>query len=161
MMQRKKNLLPKQYVYKQKSRMAPRMNLDRLHTFTEQADETPLTGYINGEKASDIEERVARALRLAKATFRFQVPFQTVTSLPGQKSLVDFVIQVGGFNYPLEVDGRIGHMTSTQQGKDAAREMVLNARFRELGLMPLSRLKWWQLGTQAQANAAVRQLFRM
>lgn len=153
--------MPKPYRYKKKSRrtgQGAHFDLDRLERLSVKADEIPLTGFVNGLKASDLEERVARALRMLNVEFGFQVPFETSGSLPGQEKNVDFVVQAGGMFIPIAVDGKIGHNTSAQKGKDSVRETLLNEVFKRYGLRPLVRIKWDQVDTQALAVRTIRQL---
>lgn len=147
------------YRYKLPRRQPAPVAINRLPPPTiVPADPTPLTGYVNGVRATSIEERFARALRRRGLRFRFQVRFPTAASLPGHERVVDFVVY-HGLRYPVEVDGEMTHSTSAQQGADAVREALLNEIFRWKGMLPLQRVKWWQLETQALADAAVEKLF--
>lgn len=149
----------KPYQYRHIKQPNALLAVNRLPAPTAQPDDpNPLTGYVNGIKATNIEERFARALRQRDLHFRFQVRFPTATSLPGHERIVDFVIYYG-LRYPVEVDGEMSHSTSAQLGADAVREALLNEVFRWKGMPPLRRVKWWQLETQVMADAAVSRLF--
>jgi len=149
----------KPFQYKTPSKRTPRVDVNRLEPPTTETDDPrPLTGYVNGVKATDIEERFARALRKHGLRYRFQVRFETVQSLPGRARVVDFVVY-HGLRYPVEVDGEIAHSTGAQEAADRLREELLNEVFRWRCMPPLQRVKWWQLETQGQADAVVRELF--
>lgn len=149
----------KPYQYKQPVNRKPRMAVNRLPRQTNPAaDPKPLTGYVNGVKATNIEERFARALRRHGLRYRFQVEFRTAVSLPGRARVVDFVVY-HGLRYPVEVDGEIAHSTGEQEAADRVREELLNEVFRWKCMPPMRRVKWWQLETQAQADAVVRDMF--
>ena len=131
----------------------------RLKRHFEQADPIPLTGSLLGKRATDIEERFGRALLSVKLRFRFQVRFRTADHAPGRKKVVDFVVESKGIDHPVEIDGRIGHLTSAQQGKDAVREAMLNEVFVKRGLALLQRVSWTELETQEDADRTVRRMF--
>jgi hypothetical protein len=148
----------KVYRYKAVREGEERLGLNRLPGIGEVVDPQPLTGWVHGKRATDIEERFARGLRSMLLDFWFQVPFSTRLSVPGREKVVDFVVEKG-FRYPVEVDGPMWHTISAEQGKDEVREILLNEVFRFLGYMPLQRVKWWQLESQAMADEVVRELF--
>jgi hypothetical protein len=133
-------------------------DLNRLEQITTLPDPKPLTGFVNGMRASDLEERFARGLRGAGLRFRFQYLVSVVDSLPGKEKVVDFLVEKGFF-YPIEIDGLIAHHTAAQKGKDLVREILLNDKFKQRGIYPIQRVKWWQLETQEMANRIVRELF--
>lgn len=132
-----------------------RMNTNRVKTFK---DDEGLTGYVNGEKASDLEERFARALRLQNIEFSFQVDIQTSVSIPGEDKSVDFLV-FRGLTYPVEIDGEIGHKTEAQKAEDAIKETLLNEIFGYQGVQPLMRVAWYDLENQDMADQIVKELF--
>jgi hypothetical protein len=149
----------KEYKYKIPSRREERLDLNRLPRIKEITDPKPLTSWVHGKQATDIEERFARGLMKVNLEFRFQVPFHTRVSLPGQERVVDFVVE-SGFQYPVEVDGPNWHANTAERARDEVREILLNEVFRSIGYMPLQRVKWWQLESQAMADRVVREIFR-
>ena len=151
-------MILKPYLYKRKSNRPPVANLDRLSPVSVAADPIPLTGYVNGVKASDLEERFARALRSRRITFEHQKLFNTAATLPGQEKNVDFIVH-SGLAYPVEIDGEIGHKTGEQLGEDQIRETLLNEVFAQQGYQPMQRIKWWQMETQVDTDLIVRQMF--
>lgn len=149
----------KPYKYRRKGKPRLAMGVNRLPELTaEPADPVPLSGYVNGVRATNIEERFARALKKHGLRYRFQVRFATAVSLPDHERVVDFVVY-HGLRYPVEVDGEYAHSTNAREAADAIREELLNEVFRWRSMPPLRRVKWWQLETQAQADAAVGELF--
>ena len=148
---------PKPYRYRKVIRRRQAQPINRLLKI---GPDEKLTGKVNGLDATDIEERFARALASVGLKFRFQVRFWTANSAPWQEKEVDFVVLAAGMFQPVEVDGQIGHRTSAQLGRDAIREVLLNAIFRRLGYLPLVRVKWFELETQEMADEVVRRMFR-
>lgn len=140
----------KPYLYSVPSSRVPDRTIDRPVPYS--TDEE-LTGWVNGEKASDIEERVARALRGLNREFAFQVPI----TIPGREfeNKVDFIVER---RQPVEVYGEIGHDSAAERGDDAVREAQLNEFFAVVGLQPIRVLRWPELRTQELANNAVREL---
>ncbi len=150
--------LPKPYMYKRPSNRQLETPLNRLKQHRPIADPIPLTGFVHGLPASDIEERFARALRLRRKEFQFQIKFPTATSLPGEEKNVDFIV-FDGMAFPVEIDGYIGHHTGEQLGKDDFREQQLNEVFSKQGYQLMKRVKWTKLETQQAADQIVGQLF--
>jgi hypothetical protein len=149
----------KPYQYKRRSKARERSPKSRLEQINIQSDPIPLTGWVNGREASDIEERFARALKSFGLEFMFQLGVVTPHSPPERKKYVDFVVLSEGIFHPVEVDGQIGHRTSAQRGKDTIREILLNMTFVKWGYMPLIRVMWNELETQEMADVVVRRLF--
>ncbi len=145
------------YLYNIGSPRRPEHKKNRLAGFSAAKDRIPLTGWVHGLKASDLEERTYRGAKnsgLTDEEIKFQVPFRT--ALPFAKNL-DFVLKPGRI-MPLEVDGPIGHTNSAQLGKDAYREALLNTEFIRIGWRPLTRIKWYYLRTQFHADQKLRSL---
>ena len=146
------------YKYKSPREEKERLALNRLPGIQEVKDQKPLTGWVHGKRATDIEERFARGLTSMKLEFRFQVPFFTRLTILGHEKVVDFVVE-NGFLYPIEVDGPVWHTIGTERGKDDVREILLNEVFRSIGHMSLQRVAWWRLETQAMADEVVGEMF--
>jgi hypothetical protein len=121
-------------------------------------DRLPLSGFVKGKRASDLEERFARGLSQAGLKFSFQNKISLDSSLPGQEKVIDFIVDLG-WRYPVEIDGVIAHRTAAQQGKDLVREILLNHSLLRRGIFPIQRVKWWQLETQEMADRHVREMF--
>jgi hypothetical protein len=146
------------YEYLIPDRPQPPTTLNRLEQTGIIKDPVPLTGCVQGKKASDIEERFARGLKRCGLQFVFQARVNMAGNIPGQEKLVDFIVEEG-IRYPIEIDGPIAHRTAGQKGKDLIREILLNHTFLRRGIMPIRRVKWWQLETQTLANRLVSEMF--
>lgn len=117
-------------------------------------DDEGLTGFVQGKPASDLEERIARALYKRRKRFEFQVEVFTRLSRPDDGRNVDFIVD--GVQ-PVEPDGFIGHYrTISQKGNDYVRELQLNEAFRKMGLRPLIRVPYFKLQTQEMTDRWVR-----
>lgn len=113
-----------------------------------------LTGLVRGEKASDLEERLARAFYKLKIPFDFQVEIRTRTSMPNEDRKVDFVIRG---NQAVEPDGQISHfMNVGQKGRDYLRDLQLNEAFAQMGMLPIIHIPFHKLDTQERTDAYVR-----
>lgn len=148
----------KPYMYSIPHQKATEFGLNRLDEISPLEDSKPLTGFVNGVIASDLEERFARGLSSAGLQFHFQYRVPVAGSLPGKDKIVDFLVEKG-FYYPVEIDGLIAHRTTAQMGRDLIREILLNQAFFRRGIYPIRRVKWWQLETQEMADRLVRELF--
>ena len=131
------------------------MNFNRIKSISP-IDDPPLTRWVNGVRASDIEERFARSLRKAKIEFSFQVPVATAFSLPGEDKVVDFLDHTN--RLAIEVDGQIGHRTASQKGKTVVRDTVLNPLLNQMGYSTLKHIEWWKMTTQELTDRAQREL---
>ena len=143
------------YRFPKKSKRTPRFNVNRFQVRTPK-DDPPLTGWVNGQEASDIEERFARSLSSEGFSFSFNVPIPTAVSLPGEKKIIDFLIH--DLALPVEVDGEIGHKTQAQKGNDVVRDLMLNPVLRKEGFSEIVHVPYWKLETQDLSNATVRAL---
>ena len=143
------------FQFKIGSKRLDRMDLNMLPTLS-MADDPPLTGWVNGLEASDLEERFARALRREKYEFRFKVLISTPFNLPGEKNEVDFIVDT--IDQPVEIDGEIGHRTGAQKEKDKVRDVILNPVLNNMGLKNIERISWHNLEDQEEAYLSVRML---
>ena len=145
------------FTYPKKRRRS--FKFDRVVPFDFPREDEGLTGFVQGQKASDLEERVARALSNNNIRFQFRVFVPTQFSFPGQSKELDFMVFFGLIVQPLSVKGPVSHSTSAQIQDDFARENLLNPVFAQGGALPLRSLFWWQLETQEDADKAIRDLF--
>ncbi|KAA3643433.1 MAG: hypothetical protein DWQ07_23250 [Chloroflexi bacterium] len=147
--------LPEPYEYK--SSGVPK--LKGVNRFERIGEKELLTGVVKGQRASDLEERFARALYKNKRVlgFQFQVSLLAGRNLPGEKR-VDFLVNTGRI-VPVEVDGYFSHRNAVQRGRDAIKEILLNEYFQRAGYMPLLRVPGHELGSQENADRRVRELF--
>lgn len=119
-------------------------------------DDPPLTGWVNGLPASDLEERYARGLRRNNQDFSFQVEIATAFTLPRDKKTVDFLIDSGGFLQPTEIYGPL-HQWPQAQLEDAEREAELNEVFEQIPeMLPLKIVWFYDLQNQETANKVAR-----
>jgi hypothetical protein len=152
--------MEKPYLYKKPSKRVANLNLDRLEQIKNPTDPIPLTGWIHGKEASDLEERFYRGVKSAgilDEDIHYNVPVRVTNGMRLEEKEVDFMIDLGVMQ-PVEVDGFIGHHTAAQEGYDQVREMLLNAEFRKRGICSLKRVKWWQVETQEMADATARSI---
>ena len=125
-----------------------------------------LLGSVHGRRASDIEERYARALdKLVKAKaidhYEFSVLVSTPFQLPWQENEIDFFVWQGGVLYPVEVDGAFTHKTAEQHAQDRMRDAVLNDILRRrypLGRV-IERIPGRYLEDQESADTFAREQF--
>jgi hypothetical protein len=123
-------------------------------------DET-LSGQINGQKASDIEERFARALSKDKRVdgVQFRFPVISPRSMPGMLE-IDFVVTSAGLVYAFQVDGEISHKGIGKKMDDARKDVLINTFMRKYNAFPVKRISGDLLSTQEQADQIIRELIR-
>lgn len=111
-----------------------------------------LTGYVQGNTASDLEERYARALSKIGKEFTFQYEVRTAYTLPGEEKQVDFVVWDGGIPFPEEVDAAFTHKTAEQKAYDRVRDALVNDAMQGEGWQPVKRLDGERMNTQEGAD---------
>lgn len=134
----------------------PRAPLNRLRPVGE--DEA-LTGLVQGQAASDIEERLARALDKHGATERydFQESYAAPRNIPGEIR-PDFIVYLGGATaQPLQPDGEYAHKSAEQKEEDRVKDARLDEILRGTGALPTIRIAGTDLETQAEADAWVEE----
>jgi len=122
------------------------------------AEAENLAGVVNGQEASEIEERFAKALRGKGLDFSFQVVLPTGYQIPGQLNTIDFVIYEG-VGYPVEIDGDWVHKNASQRDRDLIRDAIINAQMTPRGWMPIMRVPGYKLETQEDADKTVEEMF--
>ncbi len=142
------------YVYKTKKK---RRQDDRKSRLKRSFGKEVLSGYIGDNAVSPIEERFARGLRTNNIGFIHQFPVRVMTSRPGEKKFVDFL--VGRMQTPTEVLGEIGHASTADRGKDKWREDQINQELMPKGHPQMVEVWWYELETQKQADRIVQELF--
>jgi hypothetical protein len=78
--------------------------------------------------------------------------------MPGEIR-VDFMVQVGGIWYPIQIDGDFAHKTSGQKNDDRAKDAILNNRLQGTGAMPVQRIPGHLLETYEMATQIGKELF--
>jgi len=99
--------------------------------------EEGLTGYVHGQKASDLEERLAIALDFYGIPFIFQFEVDSAYSLPSEGKLIDLLVNDGGLWIPLEPGGGFFHRSPSQQEEERARQNTINPILMLQGIHPL------------------------
>ena len=132
-----------------------RFGMNRISRAT---DSEGLTGIVQGEQASDLEERVARSLYKRKMEFQFQYEVRTAVSLPHEDRFVDFIVNDTGTWQALEIDGEIGHKTQSQKEKDEMRDVFVNEALKWEGIEPIIRIGWEKLETQELTDRAIQEI---
>ena len=131
-------------------------------------DDEVLSGYINGDSASDIEERAYRALakRQIPTAFRFRInPLmgftQTRMNILGELE-VDFLAQYRGEYVPLLIDGEISHfMAMWQIDADVEKVIEINKALSVLKARPALRIPFWKLKDQSMSDRTISEIFDM
>lgn len=129
-----------------------------------------LTGQINGMKASDLEERVGRALDKLEIPFQFRVRI-TAEALGSQhltshfantrgEAEIDMLCNHLGQTVPIFVDGQISHFFSaTQAEKDKEKTEITDTFGKRFGWKESVRVPFWKLIDQEMADRTIRDIF--
>lgn len=139
------------YRYKVRRSRRPDVLTNRI---PRQPEDEMFTGAVNGEKASEIEERFARSLRKKGKRFDFQIVVNTGFQVPGQKNTVDFLI-MDGLMYPLEIDGEIAHKGQAKRDADKLRDAIIDNIMVPQGWQHIQRVPGGDLQTQDDSDRAV------
>ena len=144
-------------VSKPPSKPLPLWSINKIPDNQEQ-----LSGFIQGAKASDIEERFARALSKDKRVdgYKFRFPVISPRSHPGQLE-IDFVVQSAGLIYSFQVDGQYSHAGIGKKQDDHRKDVLVDAyMIKKFNAFPVKRIPWTRLQTQEQADILIRELIR-
>jgi len=131
-----------------------------------------LTGVVQNKKASDIEERWARAVaKIPDWGYSFRERISPLThkvtsvmrNLPGELE-IDFLMYRGTTILPILLDGEIGHFyTAWQKAVDEGKLSAINQALKSYGAQPALRLPTnkndlWRLATQDSADALAKEV---
>jgi len=136
---------------------AERQALNRLPPAA--PDDEGLTGIVAGQKATDIEERLARALDKHPATERydFQDSYRAPRNVPGELR-PDFIVYLSGATpQPLQPDGEYAHRSAEQRESDRVKDALLDEILKGTGALPTIRIPGLLLDTQDEADRWVRE----
>lgn len=125
-------LRPFEYPKKRQRRMDDRPVPLLTHPVTEQ-----LTGYVHGEPASDLEERLAIALDFFGIQYIFQYRVYGAYQISGEEQKIDFLVNDAGYYIPLEPGASFFHNSPSQVAVDALRMSIVNAVLMAQGIHPL------------------------
>ena len=134
-------------------RVAPPRSIP-LATFGDTDED--LTGWVNGIKATDLEERVARELRLRQLEFIFQFDVRQ----PGRvyDNSIDFVVTHFGNPKAVEIFGQFSH-GDTISAKDAKRIAELNAVLEQQGIAPIAVIFYFDIETPEMTRDKLQEVF--
>lgn len=119
--------------------------------------EEGLTGWVNGLRASDLEERWARALRAKNLKFIFH--FQTRIPGRGYKNDIDFVVNDDFKRVAIEVFGPLSHEGEGNMRRDEVRISELNPVLASQGIESIIVVWYWEISTPELATNKVNALF--
>lgn len=131
--------------------------------------EENLTHKVQGKRASDIEERSAKAIyKLSDWKFSFRVRISPLTRSITTRILgiageyeIDFLCFRGDIVQPILIDGEYSHFKSdAQKLEDERRESVINSVIGRQGAQPVIRVPYYQLNTQERADRYFRELLQ-
>lgn len=158
----------KPYQYRIRTPAPPEYN--HIQGVLRTGDQEQLTGTVAGMKASDLEERVARAMDTLDVRYDFRVRIssqalgeQRLTrrfeSVRGEIEM-DFLAERDGRVTPVFVDGSISHFFTPYQAEQDKLKTDIANRFGEaFGWREAVRIPFWKLVDQDMANRTVRDIF--
>ena len=158
----------KPYLYRTRPIAPPDMNYGQSVIRT--GDQEVLSGEINGEKASDLEERSYRSLSRLEVSSEFRVRItsealgrQRLTSrranIRGEVE-IDFLCERNGQITPIFVDGEIAHhMTPHQADIDKQKADIADEFGEQFGWRKSVRVPFWKLIDQEMADRTYRDIF--
>jgi hypothetical protein len=159
----------KPYQYRIKPQAAPEHSYGKsvIRTGTKEV----LSGRIMGMKASDLEERVARAMDKIGVRYGFRV--RLTSEFLGARRLTQQFRNVRGEiemdflpeppHPPIFVDGQISHYyTAWQADADKSKTAAVDEFFRMTGPRKAAvRIPFWQLQNQDAADKTIRDIFTL
>ena len=109
----------------------------KLDFIKDAGTEEILSGFIKGERASDLEERLALAMDGFGVKYQFQFEVESAFSLPNESRKIDFIVDDAGTFIALEPGASFLHGTPSQKERDRARQQIINPILELLGIIPL------------------------
>ena len=148
----------KPYKYKL-PRMAGGLSRAPLNRPKKETQAEVLTQAVQGQSASDIEERFARALYKNERVegFEFQQSYFAGRNMPGEVR-PDFIVYAGTV-YPVQIDGEYAHKSAEQKATDKAKDEQLDGYLTPMGAAVTQRIPGDLLQTQEDADRLVREMF--
>jgi len=131
---------------------------DRLDRPSWVSDVDPLTGQVQGDRASQYEERFARALDKNENVQRFDfLPQYILPRGYGGGIQLDFMVHAGGLLYPIQIDGDWIHRSAEAKARDEFQDTVLNNYMMQHSIttIPIERILGSLLETQDEADYEV------
>jgi hypothetical protein len=116
-------------------------------------DKEVLSGLVQDQDASDIEERFARALDKYKLGYDFQVSKLAPYNKPGEYRL-DFLVQADWGQIPVAIDGEYAHKSSAQKETDQLKDFEFMAKTNNK-YEPVQRVSFTELMSQEDADSFV------
>ena len=118
-----------------------------------------LIGFVHGKRASDLEERFARALDEARLQFIFQYPLYGAYQIPGEENKIDFMVFDGPVLIPVEPRGGFVHESPSKKALDGRRTQILNEALARQGIRKITQLDFDEPRDMDEARQLVRDLF--
>ena len=118
-----------------------------------------LIGFVHGKRASDLEERFARALDEARLQFIFQYPLYGAYQIPGEENKIDFMVFDGPVLIPVEPRGGFVHESPSKKALDGRRTQILNEALARQGIRKIIQLDFDEPRDMDEARQLVRDLF--
>ncbi len=159
--------MKKPKVYKYRVRPVAPPDYEYGNTMLRGGTQEQLTGIVQDLKASDLEERVARALDKLDVGYEFRV--RLTSDALGERRLTrkfanvrgevetDFLVDKGGETIPIFVDGQISHFfTKWQADEDSAKKNITDEFGQQFGWRESIRIPFWKLIDQDMTDRTIR-----
>lgn len=159
----------KPYKYRNRPTLAPELNTGKslIRTGTKEV----FAGVIQGKKASDLEERFARAMDKLGIEYQFRVRISSLaagtkrklstafTNLPGEVE-IDMLAEHHGRGVPIMIDGFIGHHRAPWQADvDREKKNIVDDFGKQYGWQETIRIPFYHLETQELADRKAKEIF--
>lgn len=123
-----------------------------------------LTGFVEGQSASDIEERFAVAHQRMRIPFDFRYRINPLTSELSPQHMniageleIDILSTYNGIMYPLLIQGDISHFYAAwMRERDNAKVAAINDFLRAFNAHPTVLIPFWLLKDQDTADRVIR-----
>ena len=124
-------------------------------------DKEVMTGFVMGESASDLEERAYRStIKLPAVTaIEFQPSFLSGRNMPGEYRL-DFLVYVGGVQYPIQIDGEWIHKSAEAREEDRIKDALFDNEMIGTGALPVRRINETEIPDQEHSDRLFQEILR-
>lgn len=148
-------MLPKVYKLKKRKKEEPPFSVKKPQAAR---DAEQLMGTVNDMRASDIEERFARACEKYEIEYFFRLPIGDF-GRPGWKEL-DFLLFTMIGVLAVQIDDIEFIHKGTQNTEDKITDIIILDKLKQYGIREVTHITSDRLATQAMAESVVRSLIK-
>ena len=157
-------------IYKYKARGIKPPDYNQSKKVERIGTEEVLTGQLQGQNASDLEERFSRSMDRLGVSYEFRVRLSPLVA--GQRKIgvaaqnapgeieIDFLAYHNGDTVPVQIDGQISHFQTPSQAEiDKEKTEAINETMKQVGAKETVRIPFTEILNQEMSDRVAELLF--